>query len=137
MSKYLAIAFREGGSDAFRADSSNDFGADRSFLSGALPHTYSIFARRWYTAIHGTTTNFQQANAVTGTAPPHPAAPIFQGIDYSGNVALTSRSGTLSLEHCQIFADLGFQTAGSMLCSCTAVPLAAVAQALFAQAQPF
>ena len=33
--KYLVVAFRQGGSDAFNISSSNELSTDRSFLSGA------------------------------------------------------------------------------------------------------
>ena len=116
--QYLVVAFREGGSDAFFI-SSNELGADRSFLSGADPNTYSVFAERWHLA--GANTNFdnqppteepdafQLAN--DGHYTPPGAARVFQGIDWSGNVALTSSTGTFEMQDIQVFADLGVQTA--------------------------
>ncbi|MBV7328936.1 hypothetical protein KFU94_11865 [Chloroflexi bacterium TSY] len=118
--KYLVVAMREGGSDAFRISSSNELGADRSFLSGTDPNTYSVFAERWHLA--GANTNFNNQppteepdsfqQSQQHETPPG-AAPVFQGIDWSGNVALTSNSGTFEMQDIQVFADLGVQAANN------------------------
>ena len=119
--KYLVVGMREGGSDAFNISSSNELGADRSFLSGADPNTYSVFAERWDDA--GADTNFDNPPSTEepdsfqttndGHDTPPGAAPVFQGIDYSGNVALTSGSGTFAMGDIQVFADLGVQAANT------------------------
>jgi len=117
--QYLVVAFCEERSSAFHISDGNELGANRSFLSGADPNTYDIFAERWDTA--GANTNsankpsteepdsFQLAN--DGHETPPGAARVFQGIDWSGNVALTGSTGSFEMQSVQVFADLGVQAA--------------------------
>lgn len=90
------------------ADSVNiqntEIGADRQFLSDgssvpnsqseASPNTKSVFYQggdRWTSA----------------SAPPAPASNVFQGIDYSGNVAVTSATGDFSMSNVDVYANIG------------------------------
>ncbi|MEM7128646.1 MAG: hypothetical protein AAF702_20095 [Chloroflexota bacterium] len=115
ISKYLAVAMRQGGSDAFDTGSSNELGADRSFLSGTDPNTHSTFATRWASA--GASVGSQPpTEEPLGGQPdgvPTGAATVFQGIDWTGNVALTNDTGTFALSKIQVFGDLGVQAENS------------------------
>jgi hypothetical protein len=44
---------------------------------------------------------------------------MFVGIDYSGNLAITSPTGKLSLSNIDVFASLGVQCANSSDAACT------------------
>jgi hypothetical protein len=80
-------------------------GADRAVLSNgsaapnswaqAGPNTYDVFAARW------------GHPGPPSSSPPSPAAPIFQGIDWSGNVAVTSSTGKFSMSDMDVYADIG------------------------------
>ena len=101
---------REGGSEAFQC-SNNELGADRSVLSGTDPNTYGVFAERWARANGGGFNDNQpddeEPNSPTPTQTPPSAAQIFQGVDWTGNVGLTSSSGTLSLSDVQVWPAAG------------------------------
>lgn len=98
--QYLIVGMKQGASgDAFNTNSSNELGADQEVLSFVDPKTRDVFAERWTLA------------GGSATAPPPPAAPVFQGIDWSGNVALTSPTGRFSLSDIDVYAALGVRCA--------------------------
>lgn len=87
-----------------------ELGANRKVLSNgsaapnswaqAGPNTYDVFATRW------------GHPGPDSSTPPSPAAPIFEGIDWSGNVALTSLTGQFSMSDMDVYADLGVRANG-------------------------
>ena len=111
--KYLVVGMHESGSDAFNNNSSNELGANRSFLSGTDPNTHSTFSSRWSGAGASVGPQPSTEEPISGQpdGTPTGAAPVFQGIDWSGNVAITSPTSRFSLANIQVFADLGVQGA--------------------------
>ena len=105
--KYLNIGMTssEIGGDAVNVQNT-ELGADRKFLSDGNsapnsqaeggPNTRDVFYQdgdRW----------------TSDSAPPSPAAPVFEGIDWSGNTAITASDGEFSLSNIDLYADLGVQ----------------------------
>ena len=77
--QYLIIGTVSGeGGDATNVGSSNELGAEQQFLSTADPNTADVFAGRWSST----------TNRTTGSVPP--SAPVLEGIDYTGQNAVTS-----------------------------------------------
>lgn len=104
--KYLIVGFkRSADGDAVNLQN-GEFGADREVLSqggtsptgASFPTINSVFDQRW--APKGSEAYL--VHPITGAQ----IAP-FQGIDYSGNIALTSNTGRISVSDTDIFADLG------------------------------
>ena len=62
-----------------------------------------VFFVRW-----GSTTGVVQGVSVD--LPPSPAAPIFQGADWTGNVAVTAGNSGIQLSNCEVYAEYGFVT---------------------------
>ncbi|RLT40063.1 MAG: hypothetical protein DWI57_09120, partial [Chloroflexi bacterium] len=105
--KYLVISMGDDANigRAFQM-SNSEIGADRKVLStandpgcvtdGGLPNLLGVFGTRWNTA-----TNPDSLNSHT---------PLFQGIDWSGEVALTSDNGTFDSSNSLVWADTGIQT---------------------------
>lgn len=92
--------------DAININSSRELGANTQFLSTSDPNTRDVFYQngtRW----------------VSATAVPTGAKPMFVGIDYSGNLALTHSSGQLSLSNIDVYANLGVQCSNSSAAACT------------------
>ncbi|WP_293160325.1 GEVED domain-containing protein, partial [Okeania sp. SIO2C9] len=89
-----------------------EFGADREVLSqggtsptgASFPTINSVFDQRWEPS--GNEAYLDHPIFNTQIAP-------FQGIDYSGNIALTSSDGQISVSNTDIFADLGILTTNS------------------------
>ncbi|NEQ96693.1 MAG: hypothetical protein F6K30_08220 [Cyanothece sp. SIO2G6] len=107
--KYLVVGMRSDDIGAAIHVSNTEMGADRQLLSdgGSVPNsvqqggpnTRDVFAERWELA------------GGSETAPPIGAASIFEGIDWSGNMAVTSNTGTINLSDIDLFADTGVQCA--------------------------
>lgn len=98
ISNYLMIGTKRGAEgDAVNINSSNELGADQQFLSTSDPNTASVFAGRWSST----------TNRTTGSVPA--SAPVFEGIDWSGNVAVTSPTGRFSMSDIDVYANLGVQ----------------------------
>lgn len=86
--------------------SNTEIGADRKVLSvaqdpgyiadGGFPNLFDVFDQRWNVATN--------PDSVTG------AATVFQGADWSGEVALTSVNGKFHSSNSLVFADTGIQT---------------------------
>ena len=113
--KYLVISMGDDANigRAFQL-SNSEIGADRKVLSlsadpgyvtdGGMPNLYGVFGTRW-----NTSTNPDSLNN---------AAPVFQGIDWSGEVALTSDNGKFDSSQGLVFANIGIQAVnGSPLAS--------------------
>ena len=104
--KYLIVGFkRQADGDAVNLQN-GEFGADRQVLSqggtsptgASFPTINSVFDQRWEPK-----GNEQYLiHPIFGTQ----IAP-FEGIDYSGNIAITSETGRISVSDTDIFADLG------------------------------
>lgn len=106
ISQYLVIAMGDD-ADVSKAflQVGTEIGADRVLLSvsndpgyvtdGSFPNLAAVFGTRWNTG-----TNPDSLNS---------AAPIFQGVDWSGEVALTSDNGTQDVSNSLVFADTGIQ----------------------------
>ena len=99
-------------SDGDAVDVQNtELGADRQVLSDgssvpnsqgeAGPNTFDVFAERW------------GHPGPDSSTPPSPAAPIFEGIDWSGNVAITDDNGEFSMSNIDLYADIGVQCNGT------------------------
>lgn len=107
--QYLITGMRKSGiGDAVNIQNT-EIGADRSFLSNGSagpnttgeggPNTFDVFAERW-----GLSQNPQTGD--TSNVPPG-AASVFEGVDWSGNVAITSQTGQFSMSNVDVFADIG------------------------------
>jgi hypothetical protein len=92
-----------------------EIGADREFLSDGNsapntsgeggPNTQDVFFQngdRW----------------PSDSAPPAPAAGVFEGIDWSGNVALTSPTGVFNMSDVDVYADIGINCASATEAAC-------------------
>ncbi|MEM9352098.1 MAG: hypothetical protein AAGA92_03715 [Planctomycetota bacterium] len=108
LNKYLIVGMT---SDGDAVDVQNtELGADRQVLSDgssvpnsqseAGPNTFDVFAERW-------------GDGTETSVPPSPAAPIFEGIDWSGNVAITDDDGEFSMSNIDLYADIGVQCNGT------------------------
>ena len=98
--KYLIVGMKsQTNGDAVNVNSSNELGANQEFLSSSDPNTHDVFAARW------------AAGGGSANATPPPAAPVFEGIDWSGNVAVTSGTGRFSMSDIDVYADLGVHCA--------------------------
>ena len=105
--KYLVISMGDDANigRAFQM-SNSEIGADREVLStandpgcvtdGGFPNLLGVFGTRWETS-----TNPDSLDDHT---------PLFQGIDWSGEVALTSDNGTFDSSNSLVWADTGIQT---------------------------
>ena len=83
--KYLIIGTGSS-NNTVNLNSSKELGANQVFLSTTDPNLKDTF--------------FQNGQRWTSpTAPPSPAAPVFVGKDFSGNVALTNNVGYAALLH--------------------------------------
>ena len=101
--KYLIIGMTSN-SNATAVDvQQNELGADQQVLSTADPNTRDVFkpGTRWPAPGVGATQD----------PTPSPAAPLFEGIDWSGNVAVTSNTGKFSMSNTNVYANLGVQCA--------------------------
>ena len=98
--QYLIVGMKsQVNGDAVNVNSSNELGANQELLSTFDPNTRDVFEARW------------AAGGGSASAAPPPAAPIFEGIDWSGNVAVTSDSGRFSMSDIDVYADLGVHCA--------------------------
>ena len=72
-----------------------EFGADQIFVSDPDPNLVSVFVdtNRWSSA----------TNRTTGSVPA--SAPVFEGIDYSGNMAITSSTGGFTMSDSDVYAN--------------------------------
>lgn len=104
--KYLVVGLkRQADGDAVNLQN-GEFGADREVLSqggtsptgASFPTINSVFDQRW--------TPQNNEAFLTHPISGNPIAP-FEGIDYSGNIAITSPTGRLSVSDTDVFADLG------------------------------
>lgn len=104
--KYLIVGFKkQSEGDAVNLQN-GEFGADRQVLSqggvsptgASFPTINSVFDQRWTPQNNET----HLVHPISG----NPIAP-HKGIDYSGNIAITSPTGRLSVSGTDIFADLG------------------------------
>ena len=107
---YLNIGMRSSDiGDAVNVQNT-ELGADRKFLSDGSsapnsqaqggPNTRDVFFQggdRW----------------ASDSVPPSPAALVFEGIDYSGNTAITADDGEFSFSDVDFYADLGVQCANT------------------------
>ncbi len=121
IAKYLVVSMGDD-ADVGRAFqmSNSEIGADRRVLSvaqdpgyitdGGFPNLLDVFSSRW-----NVTTD---PDSISG------AAPVFAGIDWTGEVALTSDNGKFDSSNSLVFADLGIQTMHSS-------PLASVSNSYF------
>ena len=106
--QYLNIGMRSSSiGDAVNVQNT-ELGADRKLLSDGSsapnsqaeggPNTRDVF--------------FQNGDRWTSdSAPPSPAAPVFEGIDWSGNTAITADDGEFSFSNIDLYANLGVQCA--------------------------
>ncbi|MGK7888296.1 MAG: PEP-CTERM sorting domain-containing protein [Leptolyngbyaceae cyanobacterium] len=105
--RYLVVGMREDDIGAAIHISNTEMGADRQLLSdgGSVPNsvqqggpnTRDVFAERW------------EAAGGSATETPDGAAQIFEGVDWSGNMAVTSNQGRINLSDIDLFADIGIQ----------------------------
>lgn len=104
--KYLLVGMRSSAiGDAVNVNSSNELGANQEFLSPADPNTLSVFFQggdRWRTT-------------TSPTAPPDTvlAGPVFTGIDFKGNTAVTSSTGKFNFQDINVYAGLGVHCAST------------------------
>ncbi|NET14977.1 MAG: hypothetical protein F6K08_20160, partial [Okeania sp. SIO1H6] len=110
--KYLIVGLKsQDNGDAVNLQN-GEFGADREVLSqggtsptgASFPTINSVFDQRWEPSNNEAYLEHPIFN--TQIAP-------FEGIDYSGNIALTSSDGQISVSNTDIFADLGILTTNS------------------------
>ena len=111
LANYLIIGNSKGGNGVALNIQNTEIGADRVFLSdGNLapntvseggPNTRDVFFKSGEERWPGVST------------PPLGAAQVFEGIDWSGNVAITSSSGRLSMGNVDVYADIGVNCASS------------------------
>lgn len=115
--KYLIIGMKAASDgDAVNVNSSNELGANRSFLSGTDPNTYDVFEARWNSIAAGTVGAKSPDENPIPSQPdgtPTGSAPVFQGIDWSGNVAITNSGGAFSMSDIDVYAALGVQCDGT------------------------
>ncbi|QDT68234.1 hypothetical protein MalM25_11540 [Planctomycetes bacterium MalM25] len=104
--KYVIVGFKkQSEGDAVNLQN-GEFGADREVLSqggtsptgASFPTINSVFDQRWEPS--GNETHL--VHPIFNT----PVAPA-EGISYTGNIALTSNTGRLSVSNTDLFADLG------------------------------
>jgi len=114
--KYLLVGMKDSANgDAVNIQNS-EIGADRQLLSDGStvlnsqghggPNTRDVFEERW------------SASGGSATTTPTGAASIFEGTDWSGNVAITSDQGQFSLSNMDVFADIGVQCARTLVNGC-------------------
>ncbi len=114
--KYLIVGMKNSeNGDAVNVQNT-ELGADRQFLSDGStvlnsqqhggPNTRDVFAERW------------GMSGGSETTTPTGAASVFEGIDWSGNVAVTSQQGRFSMSDIDLFADIGVQCATSRKKKC-------------------
>ena len=93
ISQYLFI----GTGDDDSGDSINlqktEFGANQMFLSSSDPNLADVFDGRWSSVTNSTIGNIPRA------------APVFEGIDFSGNMAITSNSGRFTMSDSEVYAN--------------------------------
>ncbi len=93
ISQYLMI----GTGDDQTGDAINvqktELGADQIVISNPDPNLEDVFDGRWSSSTNST------------ISPIPPAAPIFEGIDYSGNNAITSSTGGFSYSNTSVYAE--------------------------------
>ena len=125
---YLVIAMNTetAAGDSFNQGSSNELGADRCVLSEADPSLYGVYQERFVQSPGeklddgvGKMCSGGRANPTGGghLSPPG-AKKVFQGIDWSGNAAITAPAadggGKFQISDWHIFADVGFVAGGSV-----------------------
>jgi len=104
--KYLIIGFKKKDEGDAVNLQNGEFGADREVLStggtsptgASFPNIRSVFDQRW----EPTGSEAYLIHPIDGTQ----IGP-WEGIDYSGNIALTSNTGYMSVSDTDLFADLG------------------------------
>lgn len=116
INKYLIVGMKKSGNGDAVNVQNTELGADRQFLSDGSsvpnsqgqggPNTKDVFQERW------------GLGGGSATSPPPPAAAVFQGIDWTGNVAVTSDTGKFSMSDIDLFADLGVHCANSNVSAC-------------------
>lgn len=114
--KYLLVGTKKSANGDAVNVQNTELGADRQLLSdgGSVlnsqghggPNTRDVFQERW------------EASGGSATMVPTGAANIFEGIDWSGNIAVTSNRGKFSLSDVDLFADIGVQCARSQASRC-------------------
>ena len=117
---YLVIAMNTetAAGNSFDQQSSNELGADRCVLSESNPSLHGVYEERFVQrqgdkldkTCSGGRANPDPGN--TGHLSPPRAKKVFQGVDWSGNVAVTAPAaddgGKFSISDWHIFADVGF-----------------------------
>lgn len=104
--KYLIVGFKKRNEGSAVNLQNGEYGADREVLStggtsptgASFPNIRSVFDQRWEPS--GTEAYLTHPFSGNQISP-------FEGIDYSGNIALTSESGGISMSNTDVFADLG------------------------------
>jgi hypothetical protein len=92
-SQYLMIGTGNGQTgDAINVQKT-ELGADQIFVSDFDPNLVSVFAGRWSSS----------TNSTTGTVPA--SAPVGEGIDYTGQNAVTSDTGGFTYSNTAVYAD--------------------------------
>lgn len=114
--KYLIVGMKKSANGNAVNVQNTELGADRQFLSdgGSIlntadhggPNTRDVFQERW------------SMNGGSATQVPIGAADVFEGIDWSGNVAVASSTGRFSMSDLDLFADIGVQCARTNVSSC-------------------
>ena len=113
LDNYLMVGMRESDIGVAVNVQNTELGADRKFLSDgstapstageAGPNLRDVFYQdgdRW----------------TSDSAPPSPAAAVFEGIDWSGDTAITSSTGEFSLSNVDLFGQVGVQCGGPLPC---------------------
>jgi hypothetical protein len=102
INQYLIVGMTSFGTATALDIQQTELGADQQVLSTYDPNTRDVFkpGQRW-----------PDPFGATVDPPPPPAASIFEGIDWSGNVAVTSQTGKFSMSNTDVYANLGIHCA--------------------------
>ncbi len=121
---YLIIGFKSSAEgDAVNVNSSTELGADREVLSDGVADSSPLDTSVAGAAGPNTRGVFEPGIRwpveSDPQAPPEPAGALFEGIDWSGNVAVTSDTGRFSMSDIDVFADRGVECAVGTTADCT------------------